>query len=56
MKLVLIRHGESAWNKENKFTGWTDVPLSELGEQEANEAGRILREEKYDFDICYTSA
>lgn len=55
MKLVLIRHGESVWNKENKFTGWTDVPLSELGEQEAIEAGKILREEKYDFDICYTS-
>ncbi|MBQ9416206.1 MAG: 2,3-diphosphoglycerate-dependent phosphoglycerate mutase [Clostridia bacterium] len=55
MKLVLIRHGESQWNKENKFTGWTDVELSEKGVQEAVEAGRILKEEGYDFDLCYTS-
>lgn len=55
MKLVLIRHGESEWNKANKFTGWTDVELSELGQIEAHEAGKALRKEKYDFDICYTS-
>ena len=55
MKLVLIRHGQSTWNKENLFTGWTDVDLSEQGVEEAKEAGRILKEEGYDFDICYTS-
>jgi 2,3-bisphosphoglycerate-dependent phosphoglycerate mutase len=53
--LVLIRHGESQWNKENRFTGWVDVPLSEVGEQEALAAGKLLREEKFDFDIAYTS-
>jgi len=55
MKLVLIRHGESVWNKENLFTGWTDVDLSDTGRKEAAEAGRILKEEGFDFDICYTS-
>lgn len=55
MKLVLIRHGESEWNKLNLFTGWTDVELSETGVQEALQAGKILKEEGYDFDICYTS-
>ena len=55
IKLVLVRHGESEWNKANKFTGWTDVALSELGEKEAIEAGVILKYENYDFDICYTS-
>lgn len=55
MKLVLLRHGESIWNKENLFTGWTDVDLSEAGEEEAKEAGRRLKEAGYDFDICYTS-
>lgn len=55
MKLVLIRHGESEWNKMNLFTGWTDVDLSEKGRQEAAEGGRILKAEGYDFDICYTS-
>lgn len=55
MKLVLIRHGESTWNKENRFTGWTDVDLSEKGLQEAKEAGKVLKAEGYDFDIAYTS-
>ena len=55
MKLVLIRHGESEWNKENKFTGWTDVELSEAGVEEAKKAGKVLKEAGYDFDICYTS-
>ena len=54
-KIVLLRHGESIWNKENRFTGWTDVPLSEKGIQEAGEAGRLLREEGFTFDIAYTS-
>jgi 2,3-bisphosphoglycerate-dependent phosphoglycerate mutase len=55
MKLVLIRHGESEWNKENRFTGWTDVDLSAAGENEAVEAGKVLIAEDFDFDICYTS-
>ena len=55
MKLVLLRHGESAWNLENRFTGWTDVPLSDTGAAEAREAGRLLKEGGYDFDRCYTS-
>ncbi len=55
MKLVLIRHGESEWNKLNLFTGWTDVDLSEKGHEEARNAGKLLKEEGYDFDICYTS-
>jgi len=55
MKLVLVRHGESEWNKLNLFTGWTDVDLSEKGHEEAKNGGRILKEEGYDFDICYTS-
>ncbi|BBF43257.1 phosphoglycerate mutase [Lachnospiraceae bacterium KM106-2] len=55
MILVLLRHGESLWNKENLFTGWTDVELSEQGRKEAVEAGRVLREKGFDFDICYTS-
>ena len=54
-KLVLLRHGESAWNKENRFTGWTDVDLSERGRDEAKEAGRLLREGGYVFDVAYTS-
>ena len=54
-KLVLLRHGESVWNKENLFTGWTDVGLSEKGNQEAVEAGRILRSEGYVFDVAFTS-
>lgn len=55
MKLVLIRHGESLWNKENLFTGWTDVDLSPTGIEEAKNAGRLLKADGYDFDICYTS-
>ena len=53
--LVLIRHGQSQWNLENRFTGWKDVNLTEAGEAEAREGGRLLREQGYDFDICYTS-
>ena len=53
--LVLLRHGESTWNKENRFTGWTDVDLSERGQQEAREAGRLLKEGGYAFDLAYTS-
>jgi 2,3-bisphosphoglycerate-dependent phosphoglycerate mutase len=55
IKLVLIRHGESTWNKENRFTGWTDVDLSEKGRQEAVDGGRVLRAEGYTFDVAYTS-
>ena len=55
MKLVLLRHGESTWNKENRFTGWTDVDLSEKGCEEAKAAGRLLRDEGFTFDIAYTS-
>lgn len=54
-KLVLIRHGESEWNKLNLFTGWTDVELSEKGVSEAHRAGKTLKQEGYDFDIVYTS-
>jgi 2,3-bisphosphoglycerate-dependent phosphoglycerate mutase len=54
-KLVLLRHGESVWNRENRFTGWTDVDLSERGRQEAQEAGRLLKEAGYIFDVAYTS-
>jgi 2,3-bisphosphoglycerate-dependent phosphoglycerate mutase len=53
--LVLVRHGQSTWNLENRFTGWTDVGLTEQGEAEAREAGRLLREGDYKFDIAYTS-
>ncbi|MEA5074150.1 MAG: 2,3-diphosphoglycerate-dependent phosphoglycerate mutase [Eubacterium aggregans] len=55
MKLVLVRHGQSIWNKENLFTGWTDVDLTEEGWQEATQAGELLRNEGFDFDGCYTS-
>src|SRR3989338_1396195 len=55
IKLVLLRHGESTWNKENKFTGWTDVDLSEKGIIEAKEAGKLLKKEGYVFDIGFTS-
>ncbi len=54
-KLVLIRHGESTWNLENRFTGWTDVPLTPTGVAQAREAGRLLKEAGYEFDIAYTS-
>ena len=55
MKLVLLRHGESVWNKENRFTGWTDVELSEKGIMEAKEAGKILKKNNFTFDLAYTS-
>ena len=55
VKLVLVRHGQSLWNLENKFTGWTDIPLSEKGIEEAKEAGRILKEKGYHFDLAFTS-
>src|ERR1700674_5883900 len=54
-KLVLLRHGESAWNKENRFTGWTDVDLTPKGVEEARAAGRLLAAEGYDFDYTFTS-
>lgn len=53
--LVLLRHGESTWNKENRFTGWTNVPLSEEGIAEAGQAGKILKEKGYKFDLVFTS-
>jgi len=55
IKLVLVRHGESTWNKENRFTGWTDVDLSEKGLEEAKKAGQLLKQEGYSFDEAYTS-
>ena len=54
-KLVLLRHGESVWNKENRFTGWTDVDLSDKGRAEAKESGAVLKKEGFTFDIAYTS-
>jgi 2,3-bisphosphoglycerate-dependent phosphoglycerate mutase len=54
-KLVLLRHGESTWNQENRFTGWKDVPLSDKGLREASAAGQLLKREAFDFDIAYTS-
>jgi 2,3-bisphosphoglycerate-dependent phosphoglycerate mutase len=53
--LVLVRHGQSTWNLENRFTGWTDVGLTDLGRKEAAEGGRLLREGGYQFDVAYTS-
>lgn len=53
--LVLLRHGESQWNRENRFTGWVDVPLSEAGLREAEQAGKLMREEGLAFDVAYTS-
>ena len=55
MKLVLLRHGESVWNKENRFTGWTDVDLSEKGVKEAENAGKLLKDKGYIFDVSFTS-
>ena len=55
MKLVLLRHGESIWNRENRFTGWTDVDLSEKGVEEARKAGQVLKEKGYIFDVAFTS-
>lgn len=54
-KLVLIRHGQSVWNKANQFTGWTDIDLTEQGREEARNAGEILKNEDFEFDIAYTS-
>jgi len=54
-KLVLLRHGESTWNKENRFTGWTDVDLSEKGREEAKKSGEVLKKEGFLFDVAYTS-
>jgi 2,3-bisphosphoglycerate-dependent phosphoglycerate mutase len=54
-KLVLIRHGESTWNLENRFTGWTDVPLTDTGIAQAKNAGRLLKADGYEFDVAYTS-
>ena len=55
IRLVLLRHGESTWNRENRFTGWTDVDLTEQGVREAHEAGRLLKAEGYTFDLAHTS-
>ncbi len=54
-RLVLLRHGESTWNQENRFTGWTDVDLTEKGRAEAREAGRLMAAERFEFDVAYTS-
>src|SRR5499427_2006582 len=54
-QIVLLRHGESTWNRENRFTGWTDVDLSERGREEARRAGQWMREAGFTFDIAYTS-
>ena len=54
-RLVLVRHGESLWNKENLFTGWHDVDLSEAGRVEARDGGRLMAEQKFEFDVAYTS-
>ena len=54
-QLVLIRHGESTWNLENRFTGWTDVPLTPTGVAQACEAGRLLKDGGFEFDVAYTS-
>ena len=54
-RLVLLRHGESVWNRENRFTGWTDVDLTEKGGTEARDAGRLMAAEKFEFDVAYTS-
>ncbi len=55
IKLVMMRHGQSVWNREDLFTGWTDVDLTELGVEEARKAGRRLKEAGFDFDVCHTS-
>jgi 2,3-bisphosphoglycerate-dependent phosphoglycerate mutase len=54
-RLVLLRHGESTWNRENRFTGWTDVDLSDKGREEAREAGRLMLADKFEFDVAFTS-
>lgn len=55
IKLVLLRHGQSTWNRENRFTGWTDVPLTELGAEEAKKAGNTLKENGFEFDVVFTN-
>ena len=55
IKLVLLRHGQSTWNKENIFTGWTDVPLTEQGIEEAKKAGKVLKENNFIFDVAFTN-
>ena len=54
-KVVLLRHGESTWNKENRFTGWTDVDLTDKGREEAQNAGRLLKQDGFSFDLAFTS-
>src|SRR5437773_12184781 len=54
-RLGLLRHGESAWNQENRFAGWTDVDLNEKGRAEARDAGRLMAAEKFEFDVAHTS-
>ena len=54
-KLIAIRHGQSVWNAENRFTGWVDIDLSEIGIQEAQKSGKLLKELNISFDICFTS-
>ncbi|MEJ7711697.1 MAG: 2,3-bisphosphoglycerate-dependent phosphoglycerate mutase [Pyrinomonadaceae bacterium] len=54
-KVVLIRHGQSTWNQENRFTGWTDVDLTDLGREEAKRAGQLLKDEGFVFDVAFTS-
>ena len=54
-KLVLLRHGQSTWNLENRFTGWKDVDLSDLGREEARKAGELLKQEGFAFDVAFTS-
>jgi 2,3-bisphosphoglycerate-dependent phosphoglycerate mutase len=55
LRLVLLRHGESTWNRENRFTGWTDVDLTDQGREEARNAGRLMAAERFEFDVAYTS-
>ena len=54
-RVVFVRHGESTWNRENRFTGWHDVPLSAHGNEEAKEAGKMLKEKGFHFDTCFTT-
>ena len=54
-RVVLLRHGESVWNYENRFTGWTDVALTENGQAEAKAAGQLLQQQGFDFDVAFTS-
>jgi 2,3-bisphosphoglycerate-dependent phosphoglycerate mutase len=55
LRLVLLRHGESTWNRENRFTGWTDVDLTDQGREDARNAGRLMAAERFEFDVAYTS-